>query len=278
MSADSTTESDGLPTFPDQSRRYGRQFADVYDNFFPMSEASPVVDRLMRLLEDRAPTVVELGAGTGRITVPLADAGCDVIAVDSSPDLLASLRSWTDDPERDRGRIVAVEDDMRTYRGTTERNLALCICATISMVANRDEQLATLRTLRSLVSDNGCVVVETHNPAVVEALSPGGTGSFDFEVHELGVVDARSVLSGDHWHMRWEWGEGAERRAVDEHSLVTTPEQLARLAADADLELLCVEAGWDASQTLDTAPTYVAFFAPRSGSTTLPTHQERPPR
>lgn len=40
-------------------------------------------------------TVVDFGCGNGRLTLPLADAGYDTVAVDASPTMLARLRART---------------------------------------------------------------------------------------------------------------------------------------------------------------------------------------
>ena len=40
--------------------------------------------------------ILELGAGSGRVTIPLARAGFDVVAVDASPAMLAKLRARVD--------------------------------------------------------------------------------------------------------------------------------------------------------------------------------------
>ena len=37
-------------------------------------------------------TVVDIGAGTGRVTIPLAGRGCNVVAVEAAPGMLAQLR------------------------------------------------------------------------------------------------------------------------------------------------------------------------------------------
>jgi ubiquinone/menaquinone biosynthesis C-methylase UbiE len=41
----------------------------------------------------RPPSLLEVGIGTGRIAVPLADAGVDVVGIDIAPAMLARLRS-----------------------------------------------------------------------------------------------------------------------------------------------------------------------------------------
>lgn len=43
-------------------------------------------------------TVVDFGCGNGRLTIPLAEAGYDVVAVDSSPTMLQRLKSHASQP------------------------------------------------------------------------------------------------------------------------------------------------------------------------------------
>jgi ubiquinone/menaquinone biosynthesis C-methylase UbiE len=56
--------------------------------------------------------IVELGAGTGRITVPLAEDGYCVTAIERKPDMLEGLRRRIADPSW-TGRIEPVLADMR---------------------------------------------------------------------------------------------------------------------------------------------------------------------
>ena len=67
---------------------YGRSFADVYDDWYPGLEGPDVV---VRAFLDRCgpdSTVVEFGAGTGRLCAPLTAAGFGVIALDISQPML----------------------------------------------------------------------------------------------------------------------------------------------------------------------------------------------
>src|ERR1035437_3957044 len=60
--------------------------------------------------------VLELGCGTGRITLPLARIGFDVVGLDSQPEMLhkAEEHRLQSSPEV-RQRLVFVEGDMRTW-------------------------------------------------------------------------------------------------------------------------------------------------------------------
>lgn len=68
-----------------------------------------------RLAEDHAGPVLEIGCGTGRITLEMARVGASVTGVDSSPDMLARARERVD--REDAGhRVTLIEADMRALR------------------------------------------------------------------------------------------------------------------------------------------------------------------
>jgi SAM-dependent methyltransferase len=70
--------------------RYGDEFADVYDRWYG---ASSDTDDAVAVLADLAAggQVLELGAGTGRLAIPLAQRGLAVVAVDASAAMLERL-------------------------------------------------------------------------------------------------------------------------------------------------------------------------------------------
>jgi SAM-dependent methyltransferase len=82
--------------------------ADYYDvtrGLLPETMAE-VVDVLVDALSDHQP-VLEIGVGTGRIAVPLAEAGLDVVGIDLSDPMLRKLQ------EKDRSLPVARADCAR---------------------------------------------------------------------------------------------------------------------------------------------------------------------
>ncbi len=72
---------------------YGDSFADIYDDWYQgVSDVGTTVGLLAELAAGFAPLpVLELGVGTGRLAIPLAAAGFNVVGVDASTAMLAKL-------------------------------------------------------------------------------------------------------------------------------------------------------------------------------------------
>ena len=74
---------------------YSGETAAVYDAWFGGYLAgAAIVDRLVQLAADGGPgPVLELGIGTGRVALPLAERGVEVHGVDGSQAMIAQLRA-----------------------------------------------------------------------------------------------------------------------------------------------------------------------------------------
>ena len=71
---------------------YGRSFADVYDAWYSdVSDVDATVARVRALSRDGR--VLELGVGTGRLALPMAITGVDIVGIDASDEMLDALRA-----------------------------------------------------------------------------------------------------------------------------------------------------------------------------------------
>jgi SAM-dependent methyltransferase len=112
--------------------------------------------------------ILELGAGSGRVTIPLARDGHEVVAVDQSRAMLARLRSRTESlPGAARSRVTVVDGELCTFRvpGPT---FPLVIAA-----FNVLEHLYTRGELAACLARVG------------EHLAPGGAFAFDVQMPDL---------------------------------------------------------------------------------------------
>jgi SAM-dependent methyltransferase len=122
--------------------------------------------------------LLDVGAGTGRVSLDLARRGHAVVALDRDPGLLQALR------ERAAGLPVdAVEGDARAF--DLERRFALIVVPmqTVQLLGGRDGRAGFLRCARAHLRPGGMVAV-----ALADALE-----AFDAEHDQPPVPDIREV-------------------------------------------------------------------------------------
>lgn len=78
---------------PDEhdAQQYGRSFSDVYDNWYPADDRSEAAVAYIAQLLQPEERILELGVGTGRLAIPLAERGFVVDGIDASAEMLATL-------------------------------------------------------------------------------------------------------------------------------------------------------------------------------------------
>jgi len=108
--------------------------------------------------------VVELAVGTGRIAVPIAQAGVRVIGVDSSPGMLAVARSAADN--------AGVSDlvdlrvgDLREPPVSERVPLVICPFRSLLHMTTEDEKLRALRAAHGLLEPGGRFVFDVFSPS-----------------------------------------------------------------------------------------------------------------
>ncbi len=134
------------------SRWYDLDFGDLTDD----------VDMVRELVSDKVPgkvCVLELGAGSGRLAVPLAQSGCRVTAVDSSN---AMLR-FGEQRMREAGVRVA-QEDMRCMALGESFDLILIGLSTFQHLLRREDQIASLRVACRHLAVGGRLLIDWTAP------------------------------------------------------------------------------------------------------------------
>jgi SAM-dependent methyltransferase len=143
--------------------RYDESSADMFDP----SVVEPVVDFLAELAGEGP--VLELGIGTGRIALPLAERGVRVAGIDLSEAMVARLR------EKPGAEDIEVTiGDFATTRVGASFSLAYLVFNTIMNLTTQDEQVACFENVASHLEPGGCFVIEVGVPAL-RSLPPGET-------------------------------------------------------------------------------------------------------
>jgi SAM-dependent methyltransferase len=122
----------------------------------------------MALAESEGGPVVEWGAGTGRIGIPLAGAGFEVTGVELSERMVEAGRK--------KGAAVEwVRGDMRSARLGRQFKLAVCAFNSLLCLPSVDDALAFLRNAREHLEPGGLLGIEVSAFSPEElAEEPGG--------------------------------------------------------------------------------------------------------
>jgi SAM-dependent methyltransferase len=108
--------------------------------------------------------VVELGVGTGRIAVPIARAGIDVIGVDSSEGMLAVARSAAADAGVEQ-RVDLRAGDLREPPVDGPVPLVICPFRSLLHLQDDGERTLALTAVHRLLAPAGRFVFDVFTPA-----------------------------------------------------------------------------------------------------------------
>lgn len=111
--------------------------------------------------------VLELGAGTGRVTLAIAAAGVSIHALDSDPAMLQALGSkLSARPAEVQARVSVVSADMRTF--DLGERFVLIICPFRAFLHNvtESDQLACLKRVRQHLRPKGRFAFNVFHPSL----------------------------------------------------------------------------------------------------------------
>jgi SAM-dependent methyltransferase len=108
--------------------------------------------------------VVELAVGTGRIAIPIAQAGIDVIGVDSSPGMLDIARRAAETAGVS-SRVDLRLGDLRDPPVDERVPLVICPFRSLLHMETEDEKLRALRAARGLLEPDGRFVFDVFSPS-----------------------------------------------------------------------------------------------------------------
>jgi len=109
-------------------------------------------------------SVVELAVGTGRIAIPIAQAGVSVIGVDSSPEMLAVARAGAE-AAGVADRLDLRVGDLREPPVTERVPLAICPFRSLLHMETEPEKLLALGAARELLEPDGRFVFDVFAPS-----------------------------------------------------------------------------------------------------------------
>ncbi|MFA6031193.1 MAG: class I SAM-dependent methyltransferase [Elusimicrobiota bacterium] len=251
---------------------YEGLFAEYYDLLHADRGDAAFYAELAR--EAGAP-VLELGCGTGRLLIPVAEAGTEVTGLDASAAMLEVCRGkLAYCGEEARSRATLVRAGMEDFELGRRFTLAYLSCNTLNGLLSREERLAVLRRCRAHLAEGGRVLLD----AVVPDLEfyreiDGKERTFEFTDPLRGRVLVEKVIARLD-PVRQTVSEDALLEEYDEGRLLRSSRARSgsALLFPGDLESLVEEAGFGvlhrwknpAKETFDLSASRLLLLARRS--------------
>jgi SAM-dependent methyltransferase len=179
---------------------FGEHVAERFDERYADLAEPAVVDPIVAFLADLAGAgaALELGIGTGRIALPLAQRGVRVHGIDLSEAMVARLRAK---PGAEQVGVTIGDFATTTVEGRF--SVAYVVANTIMNLTTQDEQVACFRNAAAHLEPNGCFVIEVLVPRL-QRLPPGETfQAFAVGPTHLGFDEYDVVRQGLVSHHYW---------------------------------------------------------------------------
>jgi SAM-dependent methyltransferase len=215
--------------------RVAERFDERYAYQADPAVVGPMVDFLAELA--RGGRALELGIGTGRIALPLAQRGVPVHGIDLSEAMVARLQA-----KPGAEAIGVTIGDFATTRVDGSFSLAYVVANTIMNLTTQEEQVACFRNVAAHLEAGGCFVVEVMVPRL-RRLPPGerfqpfevSSGHLGFDEYDV----ARQGLVSHHY-----WMEGGRVEVLSPPFRYVWPSELDLMAQLAGMTLRERWADW----------------------------------
>ena len=148
--------------------------AEDYDDYFSYS---PLFEYDLRVVREHIecatnPIVADLGCGTGRTAIALAQAGARVVAIDLSEQMLNVTLSKADAQDLPVTTVRANLVELTGIADTTVDH-AVCLFSTLGMIQRHQYRQQTLGHIHRILKPSGKVILHVHN-VMANVSDPGG--------------------------------------------------------------------------------------------------------
>jgi SAM-dependent methyltransferase len=239
---------------------YGERFADVYDEWYgAVTHVAATVEAVAALAAGRP--VLELGVGTGRLAVPLAQQGLEVHGIDASPAMLERLATKA---AAAGVAVHASEGDFADVDVAVEGGFAVVLVAfnTLFNLTDAGAQRRCLAAVAHRLAPDGVLAVEAFVPEPEAATAGGAVTPTVIEADRVVLQVTQSdpeaqTITGSvvsiteegirlrPWRIRW-----------------ATPDELDAMANEAGLVRAERWGDWDRRPYDEDSPKHVTLYRP----------------
>lgn len=132
-------------------------FAEFFDMLHSDCEDARIYPALLKAYGNR---ILELGSGTGRIAIPLAEAGFRVTGIESEPDMIAVMER----KPYPHDRLTVIRADARSFCLEERFDAVLLSCNFINHFPDGNDVVAVLACCRKHLNPDGVILLDCSAP------------------------------------------------------------------------------------------------------------------
>jgi SAM-dependent methyltransferase len=244
----------------DQQKIWDEETAQSYDTpgvgMFSPEILGPTVETLKALAAGGS--AVEFAIGTGRVAIPLAEAGVKVTGIELSRAMVARLREKVDE-----GRIPVVLGDMATASAGSGFALAYLVFNTMSNLLTQEAQVECFANAARHLRPGGCFVIDLWVPQL-RSLPPGHGGTVEASEPGYVLVDTVDTLNqrvvSHHFRFAPELEDGRQAQVFRSPHRYIWPSELDLMARLAGFHLESRWAGWNQTPFTAESRSHVSVY------------------
>lgn len=179
-----------LKDFPDDSPQV--EFYDYVNAYRERRDVGFFVE----MAQDSGGPVLEIGCGTGRVLIPTARAGVEIVGLDASPRMLSACRrKLSREPETVREKVTGlIEGDMRAFDLGREFRLVTLPFRPFHHLLSVEDQVSCLQSIRRHLVAGGRLILDVFNPSLPYLTDDRYLAENDEAEPEFTTDDGRRVV------------------------------------------------------------------------------------
>ncbi|OIJ22105.1 SAM-dependent methyltransferase [Anaerobacillus alkalidiazotrophicus] len=157
------------------------KFAYLYDELMSDAPYDKWVSFVMKVMEEcnvKQGKILDVGCGTGNISIPLSQKGYEITAVDLSEEMLIVAKEKS---EMANTSIKFFQQDMRELEGLGSFDTIISLCDSINYLNNEKEVEKTFEGVYNHLNDQGIFIFDVHSIYKIESIFKGNTFAYNGE-------------------------------------------------------------------------------------------------
>jgi len=244
-----------------------RDFARFYD--WAYKGGVEDISFYLQAAREHGSPVLELACGTGRLTIPLAREGVEVIGLDLSAEMLRiAQEKLSKEPAEVRAHVRLIEADMSDFALDETVSLAFIPAASLFHVHANEQRSSCLSCISRHLKPGGAVIVDLipadrmANQAVGEtrefgcSVSPS-TGLLTWELGKLSIDREAQRVTVEHTYVEQLPDEREKRYVFVEDYTWLTEDEMRGLLAEAGLGNVEVFGDYEREPLSDVSPRMI---------------------